>query len=239
MAASGWRPQLDALAARHRCVAIDNRGVGRSEGDTSALTVDLLARDALAVVDALGLDGMHVVGHSLGGVIAQRFARVARSRTRSLALLCTFSGGRDLARPSARLIWLGTLSRLGTRAMRRRAFVRMVMPEAVIAARGIDALADELEALFGRSLAAPSPVADAQLRALRAHDEREALAELAGIPTYVASGAHDPIAEPRFGRALAAAIPGAVYREFAEASHALPIQLADAINADLAAHVSR
>lgn len=232
----GWSPQTQVLSRVHRCIAVDHRGIGGSEGSLDGLSIDCMARDALALVEALGLGGIHVVGHSLGGVVAQRFALLAPERTRSLALLCTFAGGRDLARPTARLAWLGLRTRIGTRAMRRVAFARLVMPDATIAARGVQAIATELEEVFGRSLAAPPAVADLQLAALRAHDERERLSELARIPTLVASGALDPIAAPRYGRALAAAIPGAQYREWTEASHALPIQLADEVNEALIAH---
>ena len=234
-----WAPQLRGLAGSFRCIAVDHRGIGGSEGDLADLTVDRMARDALALVDALHLDRVHVVGHSLGGVVAQRLALIAPERTRSLSLMCTFSGGRDLARPSARLMWLGLRSRVGTRAMRRAAFARLVMPDALVDERGLEAVASELEGVFGRSLAAPPPIADRQLAALRAHDERGRLGELAPIPTWVAGGRLDPIAEAPCVRALAAAIPGARYREWANASHALPIHLADEVNAALAEHLAR
>jgi pimeloyl-ACP methyl ester carboxylesterase len=238
-----WAPQIAALSRTHRCIAVDHRGIGGSEGPLTDLGVDVMARDALALIAGLdlgaGVDRLHVIGHSLGGVVAQRFALLAPERTASLALLCTFAGGRDLSRPSARLLWLGLRSRLGTASMRRAAFARLVSPDALIAARGLDVVAAELEAVFGRSLAAPPDVADRQLAALRAHDERERLPELAGIPTFVASGGHDPIAEPAFGRALAEAIPGAFFRQWDDASHALPIQKADEVNAALVDHIAR
>ncbi|MBX3219210.1 MAG: alpha/beta fold hydrolase [Labilithrix sp.] len=238
VARCAWEPQVRTLAHDYRCIAVDHRGIGGSEGSLDGLSVDRMARDALAVIESLGLDRVHVVGHSLGGVVAQRFALLAPKRTRSLALLCTFAGGRDLALPSARLVWLGLCTRVGTRAMRRNAFARLVMPEAEIAARGVEAVATELESVFGRSLAAPPSVTDLQLAALRAHDERDRLSELAGTPTFVASGTLDPIAPARVGRALAGSIPGATYREWGQASHALPIQLADEVNAALGAHLA-
>jgi len=231
-----WSPQIRELEADYRCVASDHRGIGGSEGDLGSLSVDQMARDALALLDALGVEKAHVVGHSLGGVVAQRLALIAPERMRSLALLCTFSGGRDLARPSMKLVWLGALSRVGTRAMRRKAFARLVMPDAIIEARGLDAIARELEDVFGRPLSAPPAIGDRQLSALRAHDERDRLGELAKIRTFVASGALDPIATAECGRALAAAIAGAVYRQWDDASHALPIQHAAGVNAALRAH---
>jgi pimeloyl-ACP methyl ester carboxylesterase len=62
--------------------------------------------------------------------------------------------------------------------------------------------------------------------------------KLTGIPTLVASARHDPIAPPVLGKAIAARIHGARYVEFERASHALPIQLADEVNALLADHLS-
>lgn len=231
-----WAPQVGPLSASHRCIAVDHRGIGGSQGSLEDLSVDAMARDALALLDALGLEHFHLVGHSLGGVVAQRVALLAKERVQSLSLLCTFSGGRDLARPSARLAWLGLRTMVGTARMRRDAFARLIMPDAFIAERGIDAVATSLEEVLGRPLSSPPPVADLQLSALRRHDERERLAELSTIPVFVASGRHDPIARPAFGRALAETIRGAKYREWEEASHALPIQFPDEVNAALAAH---
>src|SRR4051794_11487535 len=69
----GWRPQLEALSATHRVLSFDNRGYGRS-GTSNDITVRAMTDDATALLDALGWEAAHVVGHSLGGVIAQQLA---------------------------------------------------------------------------------------------------------------------------------------------------------------------
>src|SRR5690606_24348175 len=67
-----WEPQLAGLERTHRLVAFDNRGVGASErGDRRAFSMALLADDACRVLDAVGLERAHVVGVSMGGMIAQ------------------------------------------------------------------------------------------------------------------------------------------------------------------------
>jgi pimeloyl-ACP methyl ester carboxylesterase len=71
------------------------------------------------------------------------------------------------------------------------------------------------------------------------HDATDRLGRITGIPTLVMSAAHDPIAPPRHGLALANAIPGARYVEFADASHGLPIQHAAKVNALLLTHLPR
>ncbi|HKP61862.1 MAG TPA: alpha/beta hydrolase [Polyangiales bacterium] len=238
LAGAAWSPQLEELARDHRCIALDNRGIGNSTGDTSKLSVDIMARDALALMDALTVPRAHLVGHSLGGVIVQRMALLAPERVASLTLMCTFCGGRDLARPSARLIWLGTRSRFGTRSMRRTAFARLIMPEAYLRERGEAQVITELERVFGRPLWVAPPIADVQLLALRTHDERAELPKLARLRPIVLSGRHDPIASHASNAELAR-ILGAPHRVWEDASHALPIQHAAAVNAALREHFAR
>ncbi|MET0390846.1 MAG: alpha/beta hydrolase [Polyangiales bacterium] len=233
-----WTPQVRELSRDHRCVVFDNRGIGGSHGSTRRLSVDMMARDALAVLDALGIEQTHLVGHSLGGVIVQRMALSAPKRCASLAFLCTFAGGQDLGSPSARLMWLGMRSRLGTREMRRRAFARLVMPESYLERCGDDRVIGELEEVFGHPLWQSSPLADRQLRALRAYDDRGELPKLAALRCLVLSGRLDPIATHQANVTLAQAI-GAKHKVWEDASHALPIQHATEVNAALRDHFAR
>ncbi len=113
----------------------------------------------------------------------------------------------------------------------------MIMPAHYLRGRDQARLAKELGKLFGRDLAHQPPIVMTQLRAMGRYNAERRLAELAGIPTLVMSGAHDPIAPPRLGRALAEKIPGARFIEFAEASHAVPIQCAAEVNALVLAHL--
>src|SRR5262249_15194720 len=121
----GWRPQVDALASRFRCLSFDNRGMGRSQPDGGFISVEQMADDALTILDAESVEPAHVVGHSLGGLIALHLALEARSRVRSLALLCTFADGKAAAPLTLRMLWLGLRTRIGTRRMRRRAFLQL------------------------------------------------------------------------------------------------------------------
>jgi pimeloyl-ACP methyl ester carboxylesterase len=234
----GWRPQVDELQRDFTCATFDNRGMGESRPFDGPITVPRMALDALAVADALGWDRFHVVGHSLGGVVAVAIGLAHRERVRSLALLCTVANGRHATRLSRRMLWLGLRSRIGTRAMRRRAFLEIVLPPTAIDHERADALAAALADLFGHDLADQPPVAMAQLAALRAYDATSRLAELASVPTLVVSATHDPIAPPWAGRTLANGIPGARYVEFGDASHGVPIQQPREINALLRDHLN-
>src|SRR5690349_8322568 len=91
--AYGWKRSLPWISAAHRAIVFDNRGVGRSDVPEGAYTIEQMAADAAAVLDASGHPTAHVMGMSLGGMIAQRFALAYPERTRSLLLLCTTPGG--------------------------------------------------------------------------------------------------------------------------------------------------
>lgn len=236
LAGRAWSPQVERLQRHYDCVTVDNRGLGGSTGDTTGLRVETMVEDLRQLVESLGLRRVHLVGHSMGGVIAQEFALRHPGYVRSLVLMCTFSRGKDAVTPSLAMLGHGIATSVGTSQMRRRAFARMVMPRAYIAERGMNRVIDELETTFGRSLAEPPNVVRAQLRALSRHDSQARLAELGRIPTLVLCGTHDPIALPRYGRRLAEGIGTARFVEVADASHALPVQLPDLVHAELCRH---
>ncbi len=224
VAGSGWMPQVRELSREYRCLTFDNRGLGGSAHVPGPITIEAMAADALALMDAAGWEAAHVVGHSMGGVIAQQLALDAPGRVRSLSLLCTFARGRDAARMTPRVVWLGIRSRVGTRGMRRRAYLEMLYSPGHLASADLEALAAQTGELIGRDLADSPPILMKQLRALGAHDISARLKGLAGIPTLVLSAELDPIALPEYGRALAAAVPGARYIEVTGQSHGVVLE---------------
>jgi len=230
VAGSGWEPQATALSGRFQVITFDNRGVGRTPRGDGPLSIQLMAADVWTILDAKRIDHAHLIGHSMGGLIALEAALMARERVKSLSLLCTFSCGSAATQISLRMVVLGLRTRVGTRAMRRQGMLRMIFPADWL--RGVDrvALAERLAVLFGRDLGDSPRIISEQLRAMSRYDARDRLKELNGIPTLVVSGRHDPIAPPVFGRMLAAGVEGARYVEFDDASHALPIQCADRVN---------
>ena len=85
----GWALQRGAFGRRHRCLAPDNRGTGHSDAPAGPYDLERMALDALAVLDAEGVERAHVVGASMGGVIAQIIGVMHPDRVRSLTLACT------------------------------------------------------------------------------------------------------------------------------------------------------
>ena len=210
--------------------------MGASQPIGCALTVEQMAEDALALMDAEGWASAHVVGHSLGGLIAQAIALGARNRVRSLSLLCTFSRGADATRISAEMMWIGLRTRIGTRAQRRRAFLELTMPAEYLRTQNIDELAERLGPIFGHDLADQPSIAMKQLSAARRYDATPRLGELAGVPTLVVAARHDRIARSEYGRAIAKEIPGAKFVEIADAAHGVTIQKAEETNCLLRDH---
>jgi aminoacrylate hydrolase len=233
VAGEGWRPQVDGLAGSFSTLRFDNRGLGKSVSCRGRISIEAMAADARDLLDAAGWESAHVVGHSMGGVIAQQLALDVPARVRSLSLLCTFPRGKDAARLTPWVLWMTLRTRVGSRRMRRQAFLEMLFPKEELQRADLDLLATQVGALIGRDLADSPSILMKQVQALARHDVSARLGELAAIPTLVVNAEHDPIAPPRYGRRLAELIPGARYEEVPAASHGVTIQKADLINGRL------
>jgi aminoacrylate hydrolase len=233
---NAWRPQIDELRSRFTVVAFDNRGIGASTIRDGRLTIEDMAADALAIADALGFDRFHLAGHSMGGVIAQAVALAAPERMLSLSFLCTFARGRDGAKLSLPMFVTAMRMRIGTRRMRRNAFLELIMPARYL--RHVDRaeLAGQLQPLFGHDLAEQAPITMKQLGAMARYDARAELKRLGGIPTLVVAASDDRIAKPPYNRELADAIPGARYVELSDSGHGVTIHRAAEINRLLGQH---
>lgn len=85
----GWMRQRGMLADRYRGIVFDNRGVGRSDVPPGPYDLEVMAADAIAVLDDLGIESAHVMGASMGGILAQIIGVRYQDRVRSLTLACT------------------------------------------------------------------------------------------------------------------------------------------------------
>lgn len=219
-----WQPQIEALADRYTLAWFDNRGIGESSGDPKS--IEQMADDAAAVLDAVGWDTAHVAGHSMGGVIAHTLALRHTERVTSLSLLCTLSRGSRVIQWSARAMWMQIRCSLGTREMRRRAFFELVSPRALWSAP--EPHIEALEAAFGRRLDELPPVSRKQVMAMRRQDLYAELARLRELPILVVSGDEDAVCPPSEGRELAEALDTPLVE--VAGGHAVPVQDAERIN---------
>lgn len=90
---NAWYRTRPVLSEKYRTIALDNRGVGRSDMPAGPYSIALMASDAAAVLDAARVESAHIFGISMGGMIAQEFALQYPKRVLSLILGCTASGG--------------------------------------------------------------------------------------------------------------------------------------------------
>ncbi len=232
--AYGWARTIPWLSRRYRTIAFDNRGTGRSDVPAGPYTVAQMADDAATVLDATGHDTAHVVGASLGGMIAQRFALAHSRRLRSLALLCTTPGGSE-AVPAAPEV-LAALVQGGddpATVYRRSAWflygddTRSRHPERI---------EEDLEHRM-RIPTRPTGYL-AQLQAAMSHDAWDDLPGLR-VPTLVLHGDADVLVPTENGRRLAARIPGAELVLVPGAGHMLQADGGDLVREALLAFLSR
>ena len=218
MDSRGWALQRGSFGRRHRCVAPDNRGTGFSDVPPGPYDLLRMADDTIEVLDVLGIERAHVVGASMGGVIAQIIGVLHPERTRSLTLACTSCRHHDWrrelfeewaaavdARGMSALMEDGMRWLVGPRLQRRfgvwiNVLARVLMqtrPEPFVAqVHAILAASDELRNELHR-IRVPTLVITGSQDTLTPVGDAEELAEL--IPTsrlYVVSGAaHGVMAE--------------------------------------------
>lgn len=199
----GWGPAPGILAARFRVITFDNRGVGESDAPPGPYTTAEMAADAAAVLDVAGVERAHVVGTSLGGMIAQELGLTYRHRVETLVLSATTPGGDDaFPMPEASVELYAALADDPSPENLRRV-VENSLSERTVATR--PELVEEI--LRYRLDHRPGPTAWlAQASAARTFASRTALAAL-DTPTLLIHGTDDNVVDPRNAELLARAIP--------------------------------
>lgn len=229
---SAWRPQVEGLRGHHRVITFDNRGCGRSGPVTGPYGMRELANDAVALLDHLDIERAHVVGVSMGGMIAQELALQHRARLRSLSLIATHHGGRVRILPTAPGLAL-FLRANSTRGDTRLAYLRRLLyPPGQEPAPG--SLGAQMAAHFAEPIARKTALY--QLSAIRSHDTRDRLESLAGLPTLVVRPDRDILVRPSHSDRLHRRIPGSRLLSFRDAGHAVTAQCAPELNRYLLAH---
>jgi pimeloyl-ACP methyl ester carboxylesterase len=214
---SDWDPGLLAgLEAGFDLLHPDNRGTGSAPLGAEELTIAGLAADMLGSLDRRGVSKAVVAGWSMGGFVAQEIAAQAPERVEALVLLATDPGGPEAVRGEPQ-----ALARLfdhgGTPREQARELLSLLFPPPLDAQ--VDAEAGELVAA-GRAALSPATLT-AEEAAMNAWYEREGPARRVGIgaPTLILAGERDVVIPAANAELLAAAIPGAELKTFAEAGH--------------------
>jgi 3-oxoadipate enol-lactonase len=214
---SGWEPVRRKLQRHFRLVLVDNRASGLSDRSAGSFGVSDMAGDIVAVLDDAGIRKAHVMGASLGGMVAQELAVDHPERVDGLVLACTTPGwpfACPMPKASVRLI-AATAGMTAEAALRRHA-------ENALSARTVQhrpELVDRLVELHGSRPADPGALsAQATAGALYAGRRRQTRIR---ARTLVLQGAADNVVDPRNGKLLADRIPGARLVTFPELGHLL------------------
>ena len=220
-----WMYQVPALvSAGYQVVTFDNRGIGASSAPAGPYSAGLLAADAKALVDHLGLADIHLMGVSMGGMIAQQYALDHPADLRSLTLACTYSApGAFCSRMFS--MWADIATVLG---------VPFVMRDVTLWAFTVpffeqrEAELVEFETAM-RYLDMSVPAYLAQLAVIQQHDTTGRLHEIQ-VPTLVLAGEDDILIPTALSHELHALIPGSQWRTTA-GGHACLWEHPDAFNA--------
>lgn len=221
-----WQPQIDVFSADRRCIAIDHRGHGRSSREVGdGYSIAGFAADAIGVLDHLDVDRAHVVGLSMGGMIAQQLTLTAPDRVCTLSLLDTF------ARPGATGEGMGAMAdqvEAGGLDALAAGFHAMVFSAATIGSK------PDLVERFDTQFRGNTPACLAwDMRAIAAINTYERLGSIT-VPTVVLCGAEDNLTPIAMAEELAAAIPGATLEIVPDAGHFSNIENSDFVNQVLA-----
>ena len=235
-----WQPQVRGIRRYHPVATFDNRGVGLSDPSSGPYHMDDLSRDALVVLDAAAKRAgrwhqAHVVGVSMGGMIAQHVALRAPERVLSLSLIATHCGGRGAARPprgGLRLFLRAMTARGGS--ARIAALRSLLYPPEFLETNDLTAIDERLRRELGTRTSIRTLLA--QLAAVARHDTAARLEVLASTPTLILRPDRDRLVRPSHADRLHALIPNSRLIAFPDAGHGLTSQSPDDVNAVLMEH---
>lgn len=211
-----WRRLLPALSAKYRVIVFDNRGVGETVFTAEPFTIPLLAADAKAVLEAANVESAHILGMSMGGMIAQEFALSYPEKTRSLMLTVTNCGGGESI-PASLEVYFALQGR-GV-ATPEDAFWAMA-PYIYDAGTPRERLAEDLAAREGNFTKPENFMR--QLQAIMTWQGTFSRLPNITAPTLVLHGKNDRLIPCANGRILADAIPNAELVELEDSSHIYP-----------------
>ncbi len=220
----GWDMQRIPLALHYRVIAFDNRGAGRSDRPFDEYSLEQMADDAIAVLDAVGVDRAHIVGASMGGALAQIIGLRYPERVSSLTLACTACRNHVWRRELLQS-WATTAIERGMSAMTREAARWVIGP------RSFRRLLPAFGWLGPFGIGRPAHGFAAQVRAILDVDESmaEHLAEVTA-PTLVVVGNQDILTPRGDSEEIADRMPNAELVVISGAAHGLMVEHASTFN---------
>ncbi len=219
---AGWTAQVPFFKKHYQVVTFDNRGVGKSDKPPGPYSTKMMADDTVRLMDHLGIEKAHIMGASMGGMIAQELAINYPERVHKLVLACTYACQDGASGDTPQQAKLATLPpEKVTGAMIGLALNRPIY-------RYTFGLIGMLQArLMGRS--ARQGIAG-QMEACRTHDTLERLGRITA-PTLVIVGTADRIIAPVSSEIIAGRVPGSRLVKIEGGSHSFPMEMKKRFNA--------
>jgi len=221
-----WTPLSRTFTAKgFRAIQFDNRDIGRSTlMDGADYSVADMARDTLAVLDHAGVDKVHVVGISMGGMIAQEMMLSRPERFSKAVLMATWAGGQTVKMPESRIVEMlipriDPNDKAAIEAHLRRLYAGITAPGF---AEKSGYLIDMIVSFAMEQRVASDAVAR-QLRAVGKFSAWDRLPDVR-VPTLVVHGEADPLIPYENGVELSRRIPGARIRPLPNVGHLVPLE---------------
>lgn len=228
-----WTQQVEALREELRCCYYDHLGVGDSDPAPRFPTIVTMAADAIRILDDLGWERAHVVGVSMGGMIAQELALLHPGRCSTLTLIATHGGGPGATIPTLRGMVLFLQGILFGQKTRYRTLPKLLYPKEF---RDEIGEAEVRKHMSTRLAERPDRrTVLGQVRAARQHYTEDRLRELT-MPVMLVRPGKDILIRPAQIDRLAASIPDARVLRFDDAGHGVTFQKRDELNAALREH---
>jgi len=235
---TAWMFQVPDFAERHRTITFDNRGVGRSSKPPGPYTIHQMADDAAGLLDALRIARAHVLGVSMGGMIAQELALRHPERVRGLVLACTYPEPDvevERQREFGMTQFGGTVTasgemRIDLSALDPIMFFQHLLPR-VFNQSFIDRELPRLMQLFSGALQYGFSMEAilGQVEAVMGHRATDRL-HLIEAPTLVITGDADLLISPANSDVLARSIPGAKLVKVPGGSHGFNFETPEIFN---------
>ena len=231
-----WGPQVDQLQSDHRCCHYDHLSVGDSDRGPFLRTIPAMADDAVRILDDLSWDRAHVVGVSMGGMIAQELALRSADRCQSLTLIATHGGAPVASLPTLRGMRFFIQGLFGGPKNRMRSLPRLLYTDEFLESIGPNAIRSHLDVRLGHPPALRTVLG--QLYAVWRHSTESRLPQIQ-LPTLLVRPGKDILIRPTQTDRLAERIPNARVLRFDDAGHGVTFQKAAELNAALREHFAQ
>jgi len=222
---NGWALQIPEFAKKHRVIAFDNRGSGRTDAPDHPYSIGMMAEDTTGLMEALSIESAHVLVVAMGGYIAEELAIRYPGRVQSLILMTT-SVGPYLLKVSILQAW----AHEALRDIHPMTFFQIMLPfmfnDGSFESPGVLEMA--VGTIAGHSSTPPHILAH-QMTACVEHDVRDRIGRIS-VPTLVLAGKEDVFVPFSLSEELAASIPNATLTVLAGGGHGFNASMADEFN---------